>query len=345
MPLSAEQLAQHFAAQTGAGDNAPKRGEEIFASDGTIEPVRRWEDFVGQVAAKEELVVRVASARARGVRLPHTLLASGIHGVGKTTLAKLVAYTAEAGLLTTTGPLTVNDFRDLLLSCRDGDMVFVDEAHRLVERSRTGADWLLPWMLEGKLITKNGAETVPDVTLIAATTDAGKLPETLLSRFMIQPEFVYYSDAEATLIASQLAVRMGVDLSDPADAEAVALAADKNPRVMEKVLGATRDLNYVYADTHPNLEKAFAYAQVSADGLMLMARDILLVLAQSREVTASIEYIQGQLGEPGPLKHAEKQLFARGLMHVAAGKGRQLTEAGARRAYMEAQKRMGKDTA
>lgn len=341
MPVNMGEVARAFGEPS--GDSAPKRGDEIFAGDSDIAPVREWSDFIGQAKAKEELIVRVASAKARGVRLPHALLASGIQGVGKTTLAKLVAYTAEVGLIVTTGPMTVNDFREQLLSCQDHDMIFVDEAHRLVERSRTGADWLLPWMLEGKLVTKNGAENVPDVTLLAATTDAGKLPETLLSRFMIQPELTHYNDAEATQIAQQIAWRMDVSIDRPY-AEAVAVAADHNPRMMQRIFGAVRDLNYAWPESHPNLAKAFDFAQVSADGLSLLARDVLLVLATTREVTASLELLQSKLGEPGPLKHAEKQLLQRGLMDIRAGKGRVLTEAGARRAHLEAQRRMGKDT-
>lgn len=337
MPVNMDRLIGQFSSQAeGSAANAPKRGEEIFA--GTDYP-RDWSGFVGQAKAKEQLAVSGGSAKARGVRHEHTLLASGIHGVGKTTLAHILAAQMDVGLLVTTGPLTVDDFRELLHSCEDHDIIFVDEAHRLVERSRTAADWLLPWMIEGKLITKQGAEVVPDVTLIAATTDAGKLPETLLSRFMVTPEIVHYSDAEAAQIAAQLAVRMSVPIPDDCAAP-IATAADKNPRAMRKILTAIRDLSYAYPDTHPNLDRAFDYAGVSPDGLSLVARDILLVLASAREVTASVEYIQAQLGEPGPLKHHEKQLLQRGLMTIRSGRGRILTEDGARRAWEEAQHRM-----
>src|SRR4051794_8496827 len=82
---------------------APKRGDEIF--EGKDYP-REWADFVGQADAKDELQVSIASATARRARIDHTLLASGLHGVGKSTLAHLVAYHAGVGLVEAGGPMT-----------------------------------------------------------------------------------------------------------------------------------------------------------------------------------------------------------------------------------------------
>jgi Holliday junction resolvasome RuvABC ATP-dependent DNA helicase subunit len=188
-------------------------------------------------------------------------------------------------------------------------------------------------MLEGKLYTKRGAETVPDVTLIAATTDAGKLPETLLSRFMVQPTIVPYTPAEAAAIAQNLADRMGVRLSAPGHAERIAQAADSNPRSMRRILTAVRDLQHAYGEGS-HLERAFEYAGVSEDGLTQIARDMLLVLLTNPDYTASIEYINATLGEPGPLKHHEKQLLQRGLVTIT-GRGRSLTTSGLTRAKAE----------
>jgi Holliday junction resolvasome RuvABC ATP-dependent DNA helicase subunit len=221
---------------------------------------------------------------------------------------------------------------------QDRDILFVDEAHTLVLGNKNKADWLLPFMTEGVLYTKRGPQQMPNIAIVAATTDAGKLPDTLLSRFMCEPTIVHYSAEEAALIALNLAERMEVPIA-PEDGAAISAAADRNPRAMRKILTAVRDLSYAYPESHPNLERAFRFAGVSPDGLTTVARDMLLVLLQSREFTASIEAIHAHLGEPGPLKHHEKILLQHGYIDVGS-RGRSLTERGQDRALTEARLRI-----
>jgi len=323
----------------GSGTVTVKRGDEIFA--GTDYP-RTWAGFVGQTEAIEQLRVALASAIARSEPMEHTLLSSGVHGIGKTTLGHLLAAEAGVGILETTGPLDVEDAEEQLMSMQDGDIWFVDEAHLLVYKNRRRADWLLPWMTEGKLYTRRGPIQTPRVTLVAATTDAGVLPMTLLSRFMVEPHLVPYTSEEATEIALNLADRMGVDLVSVFNAEEVATAADSNPRTMRKILSAIRDLNYALPESHPNLAKAFKYAGVSGDGLSQIARDILLVLLTNPDYTGSIDFIGAALGEPGPLKHHEQQLLQRGMLTIT-GRGRALTKGGVERGRAEFARRMRKD--
>lgn len=319
----------------GDGDGVTvKRGDAIF--EGTDYP-RTWDGFVGQERAKEELQVAAASARARGVAMDHILLASGIAGVGKTTLATLVAAEAGVGLVRTTGPLSVEDFQRLLMPMQDRDVLFVDEAHRLTAGNRTRADWLLPWMLERKLYTRRGAVDTPAVTLVAATTDAGTLPVTLLSRFMTTPEIVPYTSSEGAMIAKSLSYRMGVAVDETTWTD-IAEAADCNPRVMRQILSKIRDLFFVYPDTHPNLDKALQWAGMSRDGLSRTARDILLLLLVAKDHTLAEASLKAKLGEPGPIKHDEDVLQQRMLMDVGS-KGRVLTDAGVERARFEARTR------
>ena len=263
----------------------PKRGVEMF--DGTDYP-RDWDGFVGQAQAKEHLQVQIRSAAARNARLEHTLLASGTHGIGKSTLATLLAYSAGVGILQTTGPLDVNDARQLMRTMQDRDVLFIDEVHTLGRK----ADWLLPFMTEGRLYTQRGGEDMPNIAIVAATTDAGKLPQTLLSRFMVQPALEPYTEAEGALIAANLADRMGVDGLEGEHLVAIALAADNNPRAMRKILTTVRDLSYAYPANHPNLDRAIEWAGLSEDGLTTLAREVLLILLTARENTASIESIK-----------------------------------------------------
>lgn len=305
----------------------PKRGEEIFA--GTDYP-QTWQGFIGQEEAKEQLMVQVASARARNARLEHTLLASGIHGVGKTTLATLLAYKAEAGFMQISGVVEVEKVRKLMRAMRDGDVLFWDEFHLAVAGGKHKAEWLLPFMTEGRLYTDEGVVECPDVTLVAATTDAGRLPETILSRFMVKPRLVPYGPAEATKIAESLAGRMGVAVP-PEAVPRIARAANANPRDMRSILTAIRDLQLAFPGEEVDLDKAFRWAGFSEDGLTQAARDILLILRMQKNYTASVEVIQGMLSEPGPIRHPEKDLLARGLITIT-GRGRQLTSAGVARA-------------
>jgi Holliday junction DNA helicase RuvB len=311
---------------------APKRGEAIF--EGTDYP-RTWDGFVGQTEAKHQLQVAIASARARGARIDHTLLASGLHGVGKSTLAALIAGHAEVGLVQTTGPLTAGEAKSLMSAMEDRDILFIDEAHLLTSGNRNRADWLLPFMTEGVLYTSRGAEEMPHITVVAATTDVGRLPQTLISRFMVQPTIVPYSDQEGACIAASLAERMQVAGLADEHFRQIARAADCNPRVMRQILTGVRDLSYAAPEGHPDLATAFRWAGVSADGLTVIAREILILLAFAEGRTMSADSIRANLNEPGPIHHHEQQLLQRGLITIT-GRGRKLTDYGFARAREEA---------
>lgn len=332
MALSPSYIEQLLAAaKEDLQAHGPRRGEEIF--EGTDYP-RTWEGFIGQQSAKEQLRVAAASARARSARMDHTLLASGLHGIGKSTLATLLAYQAGVGLVRATGPMAQAEARQLMVAMDDRDVLFIDEVHMLVAGNKNKADWLLPFMTEGVLYTPLGAERMPEVTIVAATTDVGKLPQTLISRFMIQPTLVPYTDAEGRLIATNLATRMQLDGLDDAKFSAIARASDNNPRVMRQILTQVRDLAFAYPDTVPNLEKALEWAGVSEDGLTKISREILLLLRAASNFTSSSDSLKAMLGEPGPIHHHEQQLLRRGLIEIT-GRGRRLTDAGALRAREE----------
>lgn len=352
MALTPDQYAgyiagEDFSSLTGVGTTQePKRGDDIF--EGTDYP-REWSGFVGQERAIEQLMIQIASANARSTRLEHTLLSSGTHGIGKTTLAKLIAAQANVGILEVSGQIDVEQARALLKNMQDGDILFWEEFHTAVLGGRSKADWLLPFMTEARLYTSSGAIDMPDVTIVAATTDAGRLPQTILSRFMVQPELVPYTPDEGAQIAASLAGRIGAHecvtligakgrtkrrAMSPDDFRRIAVAADYNPRAMRQILTGVRDLAHARPDSYPNLETAFDWAKVSADGLTVLAREILIILLTAKDNTASIETIKAQLGEPGPLKHEEQTLLRRSLITIT-GRGRQLTDTGRNRAIEE----------
>lgn len=325
MPLNPNLTDRLNAGQFSPTAPRPKRGAEIFA--GTDYPAT-FEGFIGQATAVEQLQISIASAKKRGARLDHTLLASGAHGIGKTTLAQIIAAQMGAGFVAISGPLTVDDARGVLMGMQDGDILFWDEFHLAVAGNKNRADWLLPFLTDRELLTKRGAEQMPDVTVIAATTDVGRLPQTIISRFMLRPRLSYYSVEEGALICAQLCGRMKVKLRGEKPLGRISRAANNNPREMRMILTAVRDLALLGP---VNLDKAFEWAGLTYDGLSTECQEILLVLLGSINHTASLETIQASLGEPGPLKHHEQTLIQKGLL-VVTGRGRALTDEGADRA-------------
>lgn len=264
-PVVEERLRQRRLNQAGP---KPRRGDAIF--EGTDYP-REWSGFIGQEGAKEQLTANIVSALHRNTRLDHTLLASGLHGVGKTTLAYLLAHQARVGLTCVSGALTVEDARQALTAMNHHDILFWDEFHLAVQGNKNRADWTLPLLISGELMTPRGAERMPNITVVAATTDVGKLPQTIISRFMVKPRLVQYAAGEAMKIAGNLAQRMKVNV-DPADWPSIAEAANRNPRDMRAILTAIRDLTYARADGRYDLRKAFEWAGLSHDGLTTAPR-------------------------------------------------------------------------
>lgn len=297
--------------------------EEIF--EGTDYP-QTWDGFVGQVEAVDQLRTAVKSAILREDRLDHTLLASGAHGIGKTTLAQIIAYEMGVGYVAVSGPITIDEARKILKDMQDGDILFWDEFHLAVAGNRNRADWLLPMLTDHVLLSKDGPEQMPDITVIAATTDVGKLPQTIISRFMIRPILEYYTDEEASTIAERLAGRMKVRLRGQEILGRIAAASNNNPRDMRMIITAIRDMA-VTGDGKVNFKRALLWAGLTADGLSRVAQDMLLVLLDSNEYTASLETIQAALGEPGPLRHPEQSLIQKGYVTITS-RGRKLTESG-----------------
>ena len=314
------------------GAPQPRYGAEIFS--GTDYP-QTWDGFIGQEQAKSQLTTAIMSARVRRARLDHVLLASGLHGIGKTTLAQIVGNTlhqtsgGSSGYVAVSGALTVDEARTILLSMNDYDVLFWDEFHLAVAGNKNRADWLLPYLTDHSLLTKAGTEVMPDVTVIAATTDVGKLPQTVLSRFMLRPLLVEYTPAEANMLVENLASRMKVEGLTHNDRVKIATAANRNPREMRVILTAVRDL--YTANGYIDLPTALMWVGVTADGLSREAQDMMLVLLAAKDHTASIESIGAALGEPGPMRYHEQALLRRGYVSIT-GRGRVLTEDGLTRA-------------
>lgn len=314
----------------------PKHGDDIFPD---ADAPRTWEDYQGQDRATGNLRAAIASAQARDVPLGHVLIASAIPGVGKSTVARIIAAQMGAGLVETQGPVTGAEAHDILTGMSDGDVWFIDEAHQLTQGGKGKAEWLLSFLQDGVLITAEGAKKMPRVTIIAATTDSQMLPETILQRFTIKPLIVEYSDEHAVGIARRMAGTLFDEVSRPIPGErtleAVATAANNSPRAMRALLSTLRDAalaGEAPADEDGNLDMTttLAWTGLTLDGLDDLAQRYLAILMVMCKGVGSRDTIAAQLGESTIPVQTEKMLMRKGLIDVSP-RGRFITDEGRER--------------
>ncbi|MCB9520450.1 MAG: Holliday junction branch migration DNA helicase RuvB [Myxococcales bacterium] len=222
------------------------------ATDVAVEPALRptsFDDYVGQARVKERLRVAVRAARMRGEPLDHVLL-SGPPGLGKTTLAAIIATELGVALHTTSGPAVEKkgDLAGILTSLSEGDVLFIDEIHRLsavVEENLYPAmeDFHFDIMIGEGAHARSLKLSLPRFTLVGATTRSGLLTSPLRGRFGIIETLEFYESPELARIITRSAGLLGLVLDDQA-ADDMARRSRGTPRIANRVLRRVRD----YAD-------------------------------------------------------------------------------------------------
>ena len=264
-----------------------RRRDEDRPLDLSLRP-RGFADFVGQDQIVERLRVFIQAARMRGEALDHVLL-SGPPGLGKTTLAHVIANELEVGLRITSGPAIERpgDLAALLTNLGERDVLFIDEVHRL---SRTVEEILYPAMEDFALdivlgkgpSAKSIRLDLPHFTLIGATTRAGMLSSPLRDRFGVVSRLDFYRPRDLERIVIRAAGILQVALADGVPGE-IAQRARGTPRVANRLLKRIRDYSLVHGDgnvTMTDARGALELLEVDELGLDQLDRRILATIAE-----------------------------------------------------------------
>ncbi len=260
-------------------------GEEI--ADRALRP-HTLAEYAGQSTVREQMALFMEAARRRGEPLDHTLI-FGPPGLGKTTLAYIIAHEMDVEIKTTSGPVIEKpgDVAALLTNLNDGDVLFIDEVHRL---SPHVEEILYPAMEQNQIDIMIGegpaARSIklelPHFTLVAATTRAGLLTSPLRDRFGIVQRLEFYRVEELALILKRAAAILDIALAEDGATE-IATRSRGTPRIANRLLRRVRDYAEVRADANisrPVAQQALDMLNVDQRGFDHLDRRLLLSLIE-----------------------------------------------------------------
>lgn len=257
---------------------------EYDAEENVLRP-KTLTDYVGQAKIKENLNVYMAAAKKRGEALEHVLL-YGAPGLGKTTLAHIISTEMGGQLKLTSAPAIERsgDLAAILTNLNDGDVLFIDEIHRLnhnVEEILYSAmeDYALDIIVGKGPSARNIRFSLKNFTLIGATTRAGMIATPLRNRFGIICRLEMYTPAELKEIVLKSAQRLGVTVEEDAAAE-ISTRSRGTPRIANRLLKRVRDFSQIRGDGTVTLKDAkFALERMEIDGLGLDETDRAILRA------------------------------------------------------------------
>jgi holliday junction DNA helicase RuvB len=283
--------------------SASRKPEDI---DAALRP-KTLDEFVGQRAARENLRVFIDAARSRGDALDHVLF-FGPPGLGKTTLAQIIARELGVGFRATSGPVIAKsgDLAALLTNLEDGDVLFIDEIHRLnpaVEEVLYPAmeDRALDLMIGEGPSARSVRIDLPRFTLVGATTRQGLLTTPLRDRFGIPIRLNFYTVDELERVVRRAAGLLGLVLTDDGASE-IARRSRGTPRIAGRLLRRVRDFAHASDDAIVDAKVAdAALTRMEVDGLGLDAMDrryLHMIADIYRGGPVGVETLAAGLSEP-----------------------------------------------
>jgi len=309
---------------------------EEEAVERAIRP-RRLQEYVGQNPVKTQLEIFISAARARGEALDHVLI-FGPPGLGKTTLAHIVAAELGVNLRQTSGPVLERpgDLAALLTNLQPRDVLFVDEIHRLapvVEEVLYPAmeDYQLDIMIGEGPAARSIRLNLPPFTLVGATTRAGLLTSPLRDRFGIVQRLEFYAVEDLERIVTRSAAILGVSI-DAAGARRIAQRSRGTPRIANRLLRRVRDYAQVRADGRigePIADAALDLLEVDREGFDTLDRKLLTAIIERFDGgPVGIDSLAAALGEERDTLEdvTEPFLIQQGFL-VRTARGRMVTRA------------------
>src|ERR1700689_360694 len=251
---------------------------------------KRLAEFIGQEKAKEQLAIALAAAKARGEALDHVLL-FGPPGLGKTTLATIIANELGVGYQQTSGPaLQIQGaLTAILTNLREKQVLFLDEIHRphpvLEEKLYTALeDYKLDIIIGQGPAARTHVTEIRPFTFVGATTRPGLLSSPLRSRFGILLRLEFYSEEDLRFIVTRSAEVMGVPIDEDGAAE-IALRSPGTPRIANRLLRRVRDYAQVRGSgtiDRPTAHAALTMLEVDADGFYEIGRRVARAVEQKK---------------------------------------------------------------
>ncbi len=309
--------------------------------DQTVETALRPKsisEFIGQSRVRDQLGLVLAAAKARNNSADH-LLFSGPPGLGKTTLANIVAAEMNAPIRITSGPAITHagDLAAVLSSLTDGEILFIDEIHRI---AKPAAELLYVAMEDFRvdvMIGKGPGATaipleLPQFTLIGATTRVGLLPNPLRDRFGFTAHLDFYEDGELSQVVKRSANLLHLEISEESAYE-IGSRSRGTPRIANRLLRRVRDYNEVHGQGSIDLDQtkaALELYEVDAVGLDRLDRSVLEALINKYQGgPVGVSTLAMAVGEEvGTVEDVAEPFLVRAGFVIRTPRGRQATAAG-----------------
>jgi len=312
---------------------------QITDEERSIETVLRpqtLEEYVGQERMKESLRIRIEAAKQRNEALDHTIF-YGPPGLGKTTIAHIIAREMGAALRSTSGLVLAHagDLAAILTNLQEHDVLFIDEIHRLpasVEEALYPAmeDYQLDLVIGQGPAARTVKLDLPRFTLVGATTRAGALTSPLRDRFGLVHRLEFYSPAELQTIVTRSAGVLGIPI-DSEGAQEIAGRARGTPRIVNRLIKRVRDYAQVKAEgrvTQTVAQDALAWLGVDTAGFDEMDRQILLtIIDKFAGGPVGVESLAAAVQEDkGTLEDVHEPYLIQAGFLERTGRGRQATK-------------------